>query len=292
MWFYLALLSAFFNALSNIARRTHGSLAQPAELAWWSLLLSIPLGVGLVLVSGEPLWTSTDYILPALAAGSINAYGGILMFRAYKYGDASAVSPVGNFLPVVLVVTSFFILGTRPSPLGLAGIFLVVAGVYYSSVSGKHALLHPLRQILKNRGSRAMLTWAVLMAVSTTFVKIALDSASGTYLMLFLQLFEFGLISIYLLIRPIKNRTRHGERVLKRWGWHVAAIAVFSTMSVFFQFQAMDKVDPSYVLSVKRLDVLVTVLLAGLFLKERHILRRFKGSLLAVVGAVLLLIAA
>lgn len=292
MWFYLALLSAFFNALANIARRTHGSLAQPAELAWWTGLFSIPLGVGLVLVGERPLWTGSGYILPAFLIAALSSYGHVLLFRAYKFADASTVSPVSNLLPVFLVITSFLILGSTPSAMGLAGILLVVMGLYYSSVSGKHTLGHPLRQILKNKGSRAMLGWVLLMAVSTAFTKVALQTAAAEYLMLVILIIEFVFISLYMLFRPRKHRIRHGEKVIRRWGWHVAAIAVFATLNVYFMFKAVDLVDPSYVLAVKRLDVLLTILLAGLFLKEKHILRRFKGSVIAVIGVMIIFLAA
>ena len=291
MWFYLALLSAFFNALANIARRTHGSLAQPVELAWWTGLFSLPLGIGLVLISNQPLWTDNNYILPITISAVLSTYGHVLLFRAYKFADASTVSPISNLLPIALVITSFLILGIVPSILGLCGVLLVVCGLYYSSVSGKHKLGHPLRQLLKSRGSRAMLGWVLLMSVNAALAKIALGSASAEYLMFFSLVIEFALFSIYLLIRPRKNRVRHGEKVIRKWGWHIAAIAVFATLNVFFMLKAISLVDPSYALSVKRLDVLITILLAGLFLKEKHILRRFKGSVIALAGVVLIVMA-
>ena len=291
MWFYLALLSAFFNALANIARRTHGSLAQPAELAWWTGLFSLPLGIGLVLISNQPLWTDNGYILPMTFAAVLTTYGHVLLFRAYKFADASTVSPISNLLPVALVITSLFILGVAPSFLGLCGILLVVGGLYYSSVSGKHKLSRPFSQLFRSRGSRAMLGWVVLMSLTTVLTKLALASASAEYLMLFALVVEWSLFSVYLLVRPRKNRFKHGEKVIRKWGWHIAAIAVFSTLNVFFMLKAINLVDPSYALSVKRLDVLITILLAGVFLREKHILRRFKGSLVALAGVALIVLA-
>lgn len=291
MWFYLSLLSAFLNALGNVARRTHGSLAQPAELSWWCLLFGLPLGAGLAMASGGPWWTSTAYILPAMIAAVINAGGSILLFRAYKYGEASAVAPIANFLPIFLIASNLIILGSLPSLMGIIGILLIVGGVYYSSVSGKISVFHPLGQILHNKGARAMILWAAMMAVSVTFTQMALEHASSSYILFFQTLVGLVFMSVYLLLRPIRKRVTHGERVLKRWGWHMAAISLFSTTAIYFQYHAMTLADSNYVLSVKRLDVLFTVLLAGLFLGERHILRRFKGSIIAVVGVILIYIA-
>ena len=288
MWFYLAILSAFFNAIGNIARRTHGSLAQPAELSWWTLLFSVPLGLGLLLVSNQPYYHSQDFVLPLIASALINCVSSVFQFKAYKLSQASVVSPIANFLPILLVVTSFLFLGVTPKLGGLVGILIVVGGVYYSSVSGKHSVFHPIQQLFQNPGSRAMLITVSLWSFSSVLDRIALRSASPAFVLCFMQITMFITISLYLLARPQKRRFQRGERIMKRWGWHIAAISVFVTVSAFFQIEAISMMNPSYVLAVKRLDVLLTIIFSGLFLHEKHIFKRFKGSAVALVGVVII----
>lgn len=288
MWFYLAFLSAFFNALGNVARKTHGSLAQPAELSWWTLLFSLPLAFGFLLITNEPYYTSSDFLLPAIGAGILGSFSAVLQFKAYKDGEASVVAPIANLLPILLVVTSFLILGVKPNLPGLIGILFVVGGVYYSSVSGKHDLMHPLQQILKSKGSRAMLITVSLWSIQAVLDKIALKTASPAMVLVVILVTMFICISGYLLFQPQRHRLKRGEKVFRKWGWHIVAISVFVTLSVMFQLQAIKTVDPSYVLSVKRLDVLMTVIFSGLFLHEKHILKRIKGSAVALVGVVII----
>lgn len=288
MWFLLALLSAFFSALSNVARRTHGSLADPAELAWWGSIFALPLTAGLLLVSPGPWVSDLGYIAPATAGAVLSTVAGVLTFKAYKFGEVSAVSPLMNLLPIVLLFTSFVLLGLSPSPMGLVGVLLVVGGVYYSSIHGRHDLLHPFRQITKSKGSRAMLSAMAIFSVVVILERMALEYAQPAFIMVFTTIVHLILLSGYLLLRPMKRRVKRGERVIKRWGWHIAAISTFSVIAVFFQFQALVLVDPTYVMSVKRLDVIITILLAGLFLRERHILKRFKGSVIAVAGVAII----
>jgi len=121
-------------------------------LAWWSLLFSLPLTVGFVLISHERLYTSFDFVIPGGIASVLSCFGGVLLFRAYKYADASVVCPLTNLLPIAMVPTTFIFTGQLPAPLGFVGILLVVAGVYYSSVSGKHSLSHPFGQIYEEQG--------------------------------------------------------------------------------------------------------------------------------------------
>jgi drug/metabolite transporter (DMT)-like permease len=134
-----------------------------------------------------------------------------------------------------------------------------------------------------------MLLWVILAAVSVTLVTIALRSASVAFLLPFMQLIEWLLLSIYLLCRPQTHRLKHGEHVVRKWGWHITAISIFSTLGAFFQYHAMHMADPNYVIAVKRMDVLMTVMLAGFLLHEKNILRRFKGSLVAVAGVLVIL---
>jgi len=295
MWFYFSLVSALMSGFGNIARRTHGSLAEPAELSWWSFLIGMPLGFGLLLVSDQPYYTSHAFIAPMLITCLLNSFANVMQYKAYKYGDASLISPITNFLPIMLLFTSFLILGVVPSWGGLIGVILVVAGVYYTSVSGKHALHHPLRQIFRNRGSRAMLITVVLWSIGNIFEKISLRTVSPAFLTAFQAVITFSFISTYLLFKlklSGKKRIKRGEQVMRRWGWHIAAISVFGTLGAFFQFHAVALVsNPSYPLAVKRLDVLFTVVLAGLFLREKHIFKRFQGALIAVLGVAIIYIA-
>jgi transporter family protein len=240
------------------------------------------------LISHEPHFTSYDFLLPAIGAGVLGSFSAVLQFKAYKDGEASLVAPIANLLPILLVVTSFLILGVKPNLAGLVGIFFVVGGVYYSSVSGKHDLLHPLQQILKSKGSRAMLVTVFLWSIQAVLDKIALATASPAMVLVTILVTMFIGISAYLLFQPQKHRLRRGEKVFRKWGWHIVAISVFVTLSVMFQLQAIKTVDPSYVLSVKRLDVLMTVIFSGLFLHERHIMKRIKGSAIALVGVVII----
>ena len=291
MWLYYGLLSAFFNAIANIARRTHGSLAQPAELSWWALLFGLPPSIGLLMVSNTPAYTSYGFVVPALIGGLLNTFASVYQYRAYKLADASLVSPIANFLPLLMVGTSFLMLGVLPGWGAFAGIILVVCGVYYSSVSGKHALTHPLKQMFRNRGSRAMLITVVIWSITANLDRIALRSASPSFLQLLGGVIIFTLLSLYLLSQPQHKRFLRGEKVLRKWGWHIAAISLFAMLAVFFQLHAVALVsNPSYVLAVKRLDVLMTILFAGLFLREKHILKRFKGAVIAAIGVALIVI--
>lgn len=283
MWFFYALLSALTNSVQTIGRRTHGSVARPTELSWWTMVISLPFSVIILLLARPPYWTSLDFILPALASAAMNSYTSVLMFRAYKYSDASLVSPLTNLLPIGLVLSSFLMFGQLPSHMAFIGILVIVGGVYYSSLSKKHSLFQPFKAIWKERGSRAMLSCVVIWTVSTNLDKIALRSVSPAFMLFFTQVLGFIFLSMYVSV----EKHQHTKFVFRRWWKHIIVIGVFTALSLFFQMKAVSLTSTSYVLAVKRLDVILVVLYAGIFMRENHLLKRLAGAVVALAGVLL-----
>ncbi len=284
MWFYFAVLAAAGNAVSLVAHRTHGSTSRPVELAWWTQALTVPFSIAILLLARPHLYTSHAFLLPGIASSALASFGCVLLFSAYKYSDASVVCPLGNLLPVCLLVSSYVMFHTVPPVSGLAGIILVVFGVYYTSVSGKHSLTRPFTAIWRQRGSRAMLGCVILWSVTANLDKIALRSASPAFYLVFSQAITFVLLTMYLLAQP----SRREGVVWNRWWKHMLVIAAFSAVSMFFQMKALGLASSSYVIAVKRLDTLLVIFFAGVFLHEKHLLRRFKGSAIALLGVVVI----
>src|SRR5579875_1790969 len=128
MWLYFALLSALTNAVGTIARKTHGSTARPAEIAWWSEAIMVPCSLALVLANHQKLFKNHEFVLPTLAASVIYCFATIFLLIAYKYGQTSVVTPLSNLLPVGLLVASFLMFGTIPPLSGVIGVLLVGGG--------------------------------------------------------------------------------------------------------------------------------------------------------------------
>jgi hypothetical protein len=85
---------------------------------------------------------------------------------------------------VFSALTGFLFLGERISADGFAGILLVVLGAYlvnfeFADRGGLKALLAPLSAIIHHRGSRLMLSVAVIYSVTSVFGKGALQYAPG-----------------------------------------------------------------------------------------------------------------
>jgi transporter family protein len=131
-WFYWAMLSAIFAALTAIFAKI-GIQDIDSDLA--TLIRTAVIIVVLsVFVAYAGKW-SNPLALPARSwlflglSGLATGASWVCYFRALKIGEASKVAPVDKFSLVLVAVFAFAFLGERPSLREWAGIAMVAGGV-------------------------------------------------------------------------------------------------------------------------------------------------------------------
>src|SRR2546426_630130 len=144
------MLHAVWNALAKRAR-------DQLVFLWSSVSLAtvVLLPVGLLALPGERIpAAAVPFVVATIAIHAVYFYA---LGRAYRHGDFSRVYPIARGLGVALVpMVALMVFGERLSPLGTAGIALVVAGV-----AGLH-LTAPWRGGARPPASGAGTAWALL----------------------------------------------------------------------------------------------------------------------------------
>jgi bacterial/archaeal transporter family protein len=131
-WFYWALLSAVFAALTAIFAKigVQGVDSDLATLVRTAIVLIVL--AAFVVTAGK--WTN-PFVLPAktwvFLALSALATGAswVCYFRALQIGEASKVAPVDKLSLVLVALFAYGFLGERPAPREWLGIAMVAAGV-------------------------------------------------------------------------------------------------------------------------------------------------------------------
>jgi len=132
MWFYWALLSAIFAALTAIFAKVgiqgvNSDLATLVRTAIIIVVLSC-----FVWLTGK--W-SNPFALPSRTwlflslSGLATGASWVCYFRALQIGSASKVAPVDKLSLVLVAIFAFAFLGERPSLREWAGIAMVAGGV-------------------------------------------------------------------------------------------------------------------------------------------------------------------
>lgn len=131
-WFYWALLSAVFAALTAIFSKI-GIKGVDSDLATLirTAIIMIVLSAFVCLTGrwSNPLALSSRTWLFLSLSGLATGSSWVCYFRALKIGDASKVTPVDKLSLILVAVFAFAFLGERPSLREWVGITMVAGGV-------------------------------------------------------------------------------------------------------------------------------------------------------------------
>ena len=131
-WFYWALLSAGFAALTAIFAKVgiRGVDSDLATLVRTAIILVVLAAfVGYAGKWTNPLSLSSRTWVFLGLSGLATGASWVCYFRALQIGEASKVAPVDKFSLVLVAIFAFAFLGERPSLREWLGIAMVAGGV-------------------------------------------------------------------------------------------------------------------------------------------------------------------
>lgn len=223
--------------------------------------------------------TSTALVLAPIAAG-LHVLAFILYFRAIKTADLSLVLPLISFTPLFYLFTSPVMIGEYPGPWGIAGVLLIVLGSYILNLDAKkNGLLEPFSQLIKSSGARAMLGTAVIWSITGNIDKIGIaHSSQFSWFFLVIACMAAALGGLTLRYSTISFQEVWVKRNL------LYTLGVFHASSSIFYVLAINLTLVAYVVSVKRLSVVLGVLWGTLVLKEEGLSQRLPATACMLAG--------
>lgn len=285
-WFHIALACAFLTACSDavskrILQHNDEWITGTAVLGISALILApivLPLGL-------KPL--TGDLVILLAITVPLEIFGYYLFLSAIRMGQLSLTLPLLAFTPVLTIGTSAILLGERISLVGGCGIALVAVGAYV--LHGdlmKHEPAAPIRALFSSAGARRMLAVACIWG---------LTSALGKKGILMYGALPFGFVllcaDVAVFASIVVLRIRLGK----------ARISLEKGMTAFFllggllkagaeitHFVSLSMAPVAYMISVKRLSLVVGVALGWLVFGERNIGYRLVGASVMVCGAFLI----
>jgi len=131
-WFYWALFSAIFAALTAIFAKIgiQGVDSDLATLVRTSIVIVVLAAfVGFTGKWSNPFALSPKTWVFLTLSGLATGASWVCYFRALKIGEASKVAPVDKLSVVLVALFAFVFLAERPSPREWTGIALIAGGV-------------------------------------------------------------------------------------------------------------------------------------------------------------------
>ena len=283
LWFFLSTAAAFFDATYFALLKMYLKKVDVYLLATGVSLLSFLFTIPFSIAKGLPAIETAFYPYFVVTC-LLEVLAMVLYLKALEHSDLSLSIPMLSFTPVFLIATSFFILGEKVAPFGAAGILFVVAGSYILNKKDTGGLL-PFKELFADRGNRYMLLVAALWGVETNFVKIVVLNSDPLFAA---ASFSLGVGIVFLVIALAK-----GREIKKGFSRHLKGFAlagaVVSLSGISINYAFTMEIVP-YVISIKRLSILISVFYGALVFHEREFKKRLTGAFIMLSGALLILL--
>lgn len=304
LWIIPSALGAVTNAVYYISIKKFLQRVEPHILASGSFFFA---GIFLFItatINGIPPFG--DHLFIAIAGTSIlNIIAIVLTFRALASTDISLSVPMISFTPIFLIGTSFIFLHELPSVIGIAGICIFVLGSYVLNISSEHRrFFEPLMSIFQNRGSMYMLIVAFLYSVALNFDKMVVmnsDPVFGSSLVCLVLGSSFFIISLY---SSSGNRLgiHRGSKVTRQVRVRALLNSCRTEVTTFIFIGLLLTIESiainsaftlqivPYVIAIKRMSIIITVLYGAFVFREDEVMHRLSGAALMVAGAILIIV--
>ncbi|MCZ6628540.1 MAG: DMT family transporter [SAR324 cluster bacterium] len=280
MWVVYALGSALSQVLRNMAMKRLGHALDDTINVWGRFALIVPFtGVAVYTRGVPPLQEGFWWVCVAFALCQIVAT--LSLSRALKLSDISLVTTLWKLSLVFLVVWGFFTLGETPTPLGLLGILLSVAGVYLLNIGKSHiAWWAPFAALMQDKGQRWALISALFFAPSVILIK-QLALLSDPYYASFM-----GYVVGTILLTPYTlYRSGRHFRSLGRYWLDFLTMGLFASLATVLGTIAITMTLSSYAESVKQVEILFALAVGYLVFNEGTRVRAIlPGSLVMLIG--------
>lgn len=284
-WIPLTLLCAFSLATSDaLAKR---ALARHDEylFLWLRLLLASPFLLATLFFVPIPA-PAPGFYRAMFMALPLEALASVLYIRALKLSPLSLTLPLLALTPAFLLAVPFLLLGERISVAGTGGVILIATGTYLLNLgTAKKGLLEPLRAIMREKGARCMLGVALLYSITSTLGKQAIAASSP----LFFAAIYIPLLA--LLLTPLALRHMQGgiREIFSSGAMREALLpALFYALMVLTHMSAIALTRVAYMISVKRLSLLMGVIYGHVLFKEEGVRGRVAATILMLCGMALI----
>ncbi len=283
MWLFFGLAAALGDAGADAVTKRFLTHLPPYAMGLARFLFAAPF---LLLVAFGLSWPALDrtfwWVVAAMVPQEVAAV--LLYMQALKVCHLSLCIPFLAFTPVFMILTGQVFLGEGLNRWGMAGVMLIAGGSYILSLgSGRPGFWAPIRALARERGPRLMLGVAVIYSLTAAlFKKAVLHSDPAFFAVFYPMLLSGVMLTGYPVVRspgwpPLRS--------IRGWG---LLLGFFMTLGILSLAHGLTLAPAAYLIAVKRLSLLFSVFLGGMWLKERPFLPRLVGAGLMTGGVILI----
>ena len=288
MWVLFAFASAFFAGVTSILAKigvkdvdSHVATAIRTIIVLifsWIMVFIIGSQSTIVNIDGK---TFLFLILSGLSTGG----SWLCYFKALQLGDVNKVVPIDKSSTILTMILAFIFLNEKITINMVIGMIGIAIGTYLMIQKKEKA-----EKIVKRK---AWLIYALLSALFASLTSILgkvgienVESNLGTAIRTIVVL-----VMAWIIVFATKKQ-RDIKKIDKRSLIFLILSGVATGASWLCYYKALQDGLASIVVPIDKLSILVTVLFAYIFLKEKLSKKSLLGLILIIVGTILLLVKA
>ncbi len=284
IWLLFVLIAVSFRTFWHILNKRILGNVDPIVLSTAvSLIVTIfytPIFIALFIMN--PVIATSSAAYPAtVISGLLNALAIIILFTAIKFGDVSVVVPLRSLVPIFTMIWAIIFLNEIVTFQLLFATVLVVIG---------SVVLH-----LKGIVNKDVCNKASILALMTAFIysfTLIADKIGTTYIdplkytYLIYSIMAASLLCYFL----VKGKLGEITGFLKENWKDSLFLSFFMAAGSMFTFIAISMAPVTIVAPIFRIELILSVIAGGLFLKEKNIRMKLIGAFLIFIGIIIILV--
>ena len=272
----VALISRILsNPIANFFQKKLTVMESSLTVNFWSYLFMTVLCLPLI-KNNHIFFYDINFYSLVILAGLLCFLGTICLIKALSLGELSVLGPINSYKSIIGLIVAFFILGEIPSLKSIIGFLLIIGASFLfvdekgKFILNKSVLLRMLALIFT--GVEAVILKQIIL-MSNPIVSFIWWAISGL-------IFSFLFAAVNKKLKPASIKTIQTCFFIGV----LLSIMQLSTNIVFKNF------DVGLSLALFQLSSIVSLFLGFKFLKEKGILRKTTGTIIMILGSILILV--
>ncbi len=276
------LIRIFSNPFANVFQKKLSKDNQSSVINLYSYLILSILTFPFIKKYLFGLNYETNLIILILIAGFLCAMGTICIIKAVNIGELSVLGPINSYKSIIGLISAIFLLKEFPSIIGITGIILIIFGSRYIFDTTNEGFS---LKLFKRKDIQLRFLALVLTGIEAAFLKkiIILTSVEACFIFWCLSGLFWSFIFVIILKKDIKPKS-------KKFIQYIITIAICLGLMQYSTNYVFERMNVGYALALFQLSSIVTVILGCKFFKEKNIIRKLIGSIIMIIGSVLIIL--
>lgn len=286
MWFWLAILSAIFSAISIVLNKKALNNINASIVSWSLFAFSIPFLIIPTIKEGIPE-LNNYFWLGAIGSIVSLAFAKTLALKSLKGSLVSEVIPIAFFSVLFQYVFGLMFFSETIRIVPFLGLLMIIVGGYFLKVEeAREDFLKPFKLLFTNKNAFMYLIAMFIITITSIFDKTAIINMKPTNQSFYLLL--GNIVTTILIGFYLTKKDKNWITEVKNHFWILMIGAIAYTGVSLSYLYGITTGSLALVSGVKKFEVFFVLIISWILFGDRPKISVWIGSLIMLVGVILI----